>query len=346
MADFDGTRWRRLLEQAVEKKASDIHLSPNASVFFRAHGELEEQGETLTAKDTDALLESWTTPAQRERFRERGELDLARDEHEVRLRVHACSARGGTALSVRLIPKCIPSLEELGAAPIFRRLVALRHGLVLVSGRTGSGKTTTLAAFLDAVAHAGRVHIVTLEDPVEYVHDSGKSLVHQRELGTHFSSFGSAIRSALREDPDILLVGEIRDADAAQAALSAAETGLLVLGSLHTHSAVEAVHRLESFFPMSRQQEIRAQLAMVLEAMVSQMLLPAAEGGRVLASEVLVKTDAVRHLIRSGKPEQLASCILSGAAVGMQAMGQDIERLLTEKMITPETALRFSGERR
>jgi twitching motility protein PilT len=183
-----------------------------------------------------------------------------------------------------------------------------------------------------------------LEDPIEYVHASGKSLISQRELGVHFASFGRAIRSALREDPDVLMVGELRDADAAQAAIGAAETGQLVLASLHTRSAAEAVHRMESFFPAAQQQEIRAQLAAVIEAMISQELLPGKDGGRVLASEVLVATDAVRHLIRSGKPEQLASCIVSGASFGMQTLRQDIERLAAQNKLNAETARRRIGK--
>ena len=346
MEGFDIEAWEKLLVRATAAEASDIHLAPGAPVFLRIYGNITEAGAGPTAEETASLIEKWTTPEQRERLRKQGELDLAREEKGVRLRVHAFSARGGTALSLRLVPKNVPALESLGAAPVFQRLLSLRSGLVLVSGKTGAGKTTTLAAFLAAVAKSRSAHIVTLEDPIEYVHVSGKSLISQRELGVHFSSFGRAIRSALREDPDILMVGELRDADAAQAAIGAAETGQLVLASLHTRSAAEAVHRMESFFPAAQQQEIRAQLATVLEAMVSQELLPGKDGKRVLASEVLVATDAVRHLIRSGKPEQLASCIVSGASFGMQTMRQDIERLAAKNKISAETARRRLGNDR
>lgn len=343
MGDFDAETWERLVTRAEQAEASDIHLAPGAPIFFRIHGNMEEAGDGPTSDEITALIDGWTTPAQKERLKKQGELDLAREEKDVRLRVHAFSARGGTALSVRLVPKKVPALDSLGVPPVFQRLLALRSGLVLVSGKTGAGKTTTLAAFLAAVAQSRPVHIITLEDPIEYVHVSGKSLISQRELGVHFSSFGGAIRSALREDPDVLMVGELRDADAAQAALSAAETGQLVLASLHTRTAAEAVHRLESFFPAAQQQEIRAQLAAVLEAMISQELLPGKDGKRALASEVLVATDAVRHLIRSGKPEQLASCIVSGASFGMQTMRQDIERLAAQNKISAETARRRLG---
>ena len=349
MAGFDEQTWRGLLNRAVSACASDIHIAPDAPVFFRVNGVLTadaenaDKGKAPTEREISMLLSSWMTPEQREKFRTQGEIDFAREEADfrLRLRVHGFTVRGGTALSVRLVPEHIPSLDSLGVPPIFRRLLSLRSGLVLVSGKTGAGKTTTLAAFLSEISRQRAAHIITLEDPIEYVYESGKSLISQREIGAHFASFGGAIRSALREDPDILLVGELRDADAVQAALSAAETGQLVLASLHTRSAAEAAHRIESFFPAAQQQEIRAQLAAVLEAMISQELLPAVGGGRVLASEVLVATDAVRHLIRAGKPEQLASCIVSGASSGMQTMGQDVGRLRAAEKIDAETARRF-----
>lgn len=349
MAGFDEQTWRGLLNRAVSACASDIHIAPDAPVFFRVNGVLTadaenaDKGKAPTEREISMLLSSWMTPEQREKFRTQGEIDFAREEADfrLRLRVHGFTVRGGTALSVRLVPEHIPSLDSLGVPPVFRRLLSLRSGLVLVSGKTGAGKTTTLAAFLSEISRQRAAHIITLEDPIEYVYESGKSLISQREIGAHFTSFGGAIRSALREDPDILLVGELRDADAVQAALSAAETGQLVLASLHTRSAAEAAHRIESFFPAAQQQEIRAQLAAVLEAMISQELLPAVGGGRVLASEVLVATDAVRHLIRAGKPEQLASCIVSGASSGMQTMGQDVGRLRAAEKIDAETARRF-----
>ena len=346
MEGFDEQAWHGLLSRAASANASDIHFAPDAPPFFRVNGTLTQFAEAenaLTEREISSLLSSWMTPEQREKFRTQGEIDFAREEADfrLRLRVHGFTVRGGTALSVRLVPEHIPSLDSLGVPPIFRRLLSLRSGLVLVSGKTGAGKTTTLAAFLSEISRQRAAHIITLEDPIEYVYESGKSLISQREIGAHFTSFGGAIRSALREDPDILLVGELRDADAVQAALSAAETGQLVLASLHTRSAAEAVHRIESFFPAAQQQEVRAQLAAVLEAMISQELLPAVGSGRVLASEVLVATDAVRHLIRAGKPEQLASCIVSGASSGMQTMGQDVGRLRAAEKIDAETARRF-----
>ena len=346
MGGFDGQAWHGLLSRAASANASDIHFAPDAPPFFRVNGTLTQFAEAenaLTEREISSLLSSWMTPEQREKFRTQGEIDFAREEADcrLRLRVHGFAVRGGTALSVRLVPEHIPALDSLGVPSVFRRLLSLRSGLVLVSGKTGAGKTTTLAAFLSEISRQRAAHIITLEDPIEYVYESGKSLISQREIGAHFTSFGGAIRSALREDPDILLVGELRDADAVQAALSAAETGQLVLASLHTRSAAEAAHRIESFFPAAQQQEIRAQLAAVLEAMISQELLPAVGGGRVLASEVLVATDAVRHLIRAGKPEQLASCIVSGASSGMQTMGQDVGRLRAAEKIDAETARRF-----
>lgn len=346
MADFEAA-WRALFAGALRAGASDVHLTPGAPAFFRVDGALSaSDGAPWTAEAVEALLAAWTTPAQRARLSAEGAFDFARDEEAARLRVNAFAARGGTSLAIRLVPRRVPALETLGVPPVFSRLLALRHGLVLVSGRAGAGKTTTLAAYLHALARARTIRAVTLEDPIEYVHDAGPGLVSQRELGVHFASFAAALKSALREDPDVILVGELRDADTVQTALSAAETGHLVLASLHTRSAAEAAYRLESFFPADRQAQVRAQLAAVLEAMVSQELLPGASGGRALAAEVLVATPAARHLIRAGKAEQLASCILSGAASLMQTRRQSVERLLAARRITPETARRcLDGER-
>ena len=343
MANFDSEAWRAVLRRAAEAGASDIHIAAGGPIFFRVSGEMRPAGgEAPTDEEIAAILGAWLTPEQAAHFRRRRELDFARTEEDIRIRVNAFCARGGTALAVRLVPARIPSLAELGVPEIFGRLLELRHGLVLVTGSTGSGKTTTLAAFLDAVNQVRATHIITLEDPIEYVHVSKKSLVSQRELGTHFSSFGRALRSALREDPDILLVGELRDADTVATALGAAETGHLVLASLHTQSAAETVLRLESFFPAERQAQVRAQLSIVTEAIISQELLPGAEGGRVLAAEALAATPAVRHLIHTGKPQQLVSCIMSGSAFGMQSKRQAVERLAAQKKISKETARRYS----
>ena len=249
MADFDEQAWRTILGRAAAAGASDVHLAPEALPFFRVNGALVQIAESAsvpTEREISLLLSSWMTTEQEKKFLARGEIDFAREEAEfhLRLRVHGFAVRGGTALSVRLVPERIPTLDSLGVPRVFRRLQSLRSGLVLVSGKTGAGKTTTLAAFLNEIARTRAARVITLEDPIEYVFASEKSLFSQREIGAHFTSFGGAIRSALREDPDILLVGELRDSDAVQAALSAAETGQLVLASLHTRSAAEAVHRI------------------------------------------------------------------------------------------------------
>ena len=342
MASFDAETWCAILRRAAEAKASDIHIAAGERIFFRVSGVMRPTDDEAPADgEITELLGTWLTPAQAALFRRRREIDFARAEGDIRVRVNAFCARGGTALAVRLVPERIPSLAELGAPELFGRLLELRHGLILVTGSTGSGKTTTLAAYLDAVNQTRAAHIITLEDPIEYVHVSKKSLVSQRELGTHFSSFNRALRSALREDPDITLVGELRDADTVATALGAAETGHLVLASLHTQSAAEAVLRLESFFPAERQTQVRTQLSIVLEAIVSQELLPGAEGGRVLAAEALAATPAVRHLVHAGKPQQLASCIMSGAAFGMLSKRQAVERLAAQKKIARETARRY-----
>ncbi|MGP1366735.1 MAG: type IV pilus twitching motility protein PilT [Schwartzia sp. (in: firmicutes)] len=340
----DRARWQSLMENAVALGASDLHLSVGSPAFFRLDGRLCRGTEDIvTAAFIDQLVEAMFSERQREAFHRKQEIDVAWDFGRQRFRVHVFRQFGGLAMSLRLIPPAIPSFADLGCPPVFQALVKRRHGLILVTGRTGSGKTTTLAAFLGEVNRHRERHIITLEDPIEYVHISDKSLISQRELGTHFTSFSAALRSSLRDDPDILLVGELRDADTIATALNAAETGHLVLASLHTQSAVDTVLRLESFFPAEQQGQIRAQLAIVLCAVITQQLLPAADGGRVAASEVLTASPAVRNLIRQGKVQQLPTHIMAGSASGMQTMHRSIEGLRAAGKITSEVADGYLG---
>ncbi|MBQ7515216.1 MAG: PilT/PilU family type 4a pilus ATPase [Schwartzia sp.] len=342
MVPFDETAWDALLTQAMAAGASDIHLAAETPAYFRVAGTLQKCPDTfVSAAAMDKLLERLLSPHQQQRYRERQEVDFAFTQGGQRYRVNAFQQRTGPALALRLIPARIPGLEELGTPAVLQKYLQEEAGLFLVTGRAGSGKTTTLAAYLDAVNQTRAAHIITLEDPVEYVHVSQRSLVSQRELDTDFSSFAGALRSALREDPDILLVGELRDADTIMTALSAAETGHLVLASLHTQTAAEAVLRIESFFPPEQQLRVRYQLAAVLGLIVSQRLLPAAGGGRVCAAEVLAATAAVRNLIRQGKVQQLPSAMLSGAEQGMVTMNRAVEQLRVAGRITGDTASRY-----
>lgn len=342
----DRERWQGLIENAVALRASDIHLSVGSPAFFRLDGQLYRGSEeVVTAEFAAQLLETMFSERQRGEFHRNHEIDLAWRWGRQRFRVHVFRQIDGLAMTLRLVPAVIPSLEDLGSPAVFQELVTRRHGLILVTGRTGAGKTTTLAAFLGEVNRRSAKHIITLEDPIEYVHTSDKSLISQRELGTHFTSFSAALRNSLRDDPDILLVGELRDADTIATALNAAETGHLVLASLHTQSAVDTVLRLESFFPAEQQGQIRAQLAIVLCALVTQQLLPAADGGRVAASEVLTASPAVRNLIRQGKAQQLPTHIMAGGALGMQTMNRSIEALRATGKITAEVAEGYLAEK-
>ena len=346
MAMEDRERWQGLIEKAAALRASDIHLSVGSPAFFRLDGQLHRRSEeVITAEFAAQFLETMFSEGQREAFHRSHEIDLAWCWGQQRFRVHVFRQLGGLAMTLRLIPAAIPTLEDLGSPTVFQDLVKCRHGLILVTGRTGAGKTTTLAAFLGEVNRRSAKHIITLEDPIEYVHTSDKSLISQRELGTHFTSFSAALRNSLRDDPDILLVGELRDADTIATALNAAETGHLVLASLHTQSAVDTVLRLESFFPAEQQGQIRAQLAIVLCALVTQQLLPAADGGRVAASEVLTASPAVCNLIRQGKAQQLPTHIMAGGALGMQTMNRSIEALRATGKITAEVAEGYLAEK-
>lgn len=331
--------WREITEKAIAAQASDIHLSVGAPAFLRVNGVLQRIPESFVSQIfLEKLLAGMFSEKQAKQFQKDKEIDLAWSYGRQRFRVNVFQQISGLAISLRLIPDIIPTLEELGTPAVLRELLSLPHGLILVTGRTGSGKTTTLAAFLFEVVRRFAKHIITLEDPIEYVHTSDAGLISQRELGTHFDSFAMALRNSLRDDPDIILVGEMRDADTIATALNAAETGHLVLASLHTPSAVDTVLRLESFFPAEQQAQIRTQLAIVLRAVITQQLLPGATGGRVCAAEVLTASPAVRNLIRQGKVQQLPSVIMAGTTLGMQTMRHSIAQLQAAGKITPEVA--------
>jgi twitching motility protein PilT len=272
---------------------------------------------------------------------ETGEIDFSYSISNVgRFRVNAFKQRGSYAMVLRIIPLRIPSMEELGLPKVTDELTKLPRGLILVTGPTGSGKTTTLASVINKINSERRCHIVTLEDPLEYLHSHKKSIVNQREVGSDTESFANALRGALREDPDVILVGEMRDLETISIAITAAETGHLVLSTLHTNGAAKTIDRIVDVFPPYQQQQIRVQLAAVIEAVISQQLLPKASGkGRVAAHEVMVASPAIRNLIREGKIHQIDTVIQTSSALGMQTMDTSLVNLYRRGEITKETAI-------
>ena len=339
-----------LLRETAARGGSDLHLTAGVPPFVRVDGNLLRLGErpVLTPEIAARLACSPLTSGQRARFENGEDVDLAFAVPDVaRIRCNVFRQRGTVAAVYRLIPERIRPLQELGLPPVLRTLAALHSGLVLVTGPTGSGKSTTLAAMIDAVNAAGGRHILTIEDPIEFVHGHKLSIVNQREVRTDTASFGSALRAVLREDPDVVLIGEMRDVETVEAALRIAETGHLTLATLHTASAVQTVNRIVDVFPASQQGQVRLQLSMVLEGLVCQMLVPASAGrGRVAAVEVMVATPAVRNLIRQAKNPQLYTAIQTGEASGMQTMNQALAALVRQRRINMQDALERSPNRR
>lgn len=336
-----------LLAKVVQAGASDLHLTVGIPPTMRLHGELAPvDGYPVVVPDVvESIIEKITTPAQRERFREAGEVDFSYGVSGVgRFRVNIFRQRGAPALVLRVINFNIPTFAELGLPPIIQQICNKRDGLVLVTGPTGSGKSTTLAAMVDYINSTRSAVIITLEDPIEFLHKHKKGIVNQREVGSDTPSFAAGLRAALREDPDVILVGEMRDLETMENALRAAETGHLVLSTLHTRGAAYSIDRIIDFFPPHQQSQVRAQLANALQAVISQQLLPRADRpGRVAAVEVMIATPAIRNLIREGKTHQIDSVIETSAAVGMQSMDAALKQLYRAGLISREE---FEGRRR
>jgi twitching motility protein PilT len=331
-----------LLQVAIKHQASDLHLRAGMPPLIRVHGRLQPLPENeATASDTGALL-NILSEAQRRHFEQQHDLDFAYELPGVgRFRANFLQQRQGIGAVFRVIPSRIPSLEELALPQAVSHLVRLEQGLVLVTGPTGSGKSTTLAAMIDHINQEYDKHIVTIEDPLEFIHHNKTSLVTQREVGTHTSSFAAALRAVLREDPDIILIGELRDLETIALAMTAAETGHVVFGTLHTRTAASTVDRLIDVFPPDQQGQIRTMLAETLKGVVAQQLLVCADRqGRVAAVEMLTGTTALSNLIREGKTYQIPSIIQTGRREGMQTMDQAILELLRAKRITPQEAYR------
>lgn len=319
----------KLLELCAERGASDLHLAAGLPPWLRVDGELRPAPlPVMDAGQVRACVESCLDAAGRERFRNREEVDLAIEQPGVgRFRLNAFLRRGGPAAVFRAIPSQVLSLAELGMDETIARIAELPSGLVVVTGPTGSGKSTTLAAMVDHVNGSRRGHILTIEDPIEFIHRSRECLVTQREAGAHTRGFAAALRAALREDPDVILLGELRDPETIRLALTAAETGHLVLATLHTASAVKTVNRIIDVFPAAEKAIVRTQLAESLQAVIAQVLLRKPGGGRVAAREVLVATTAVRNLVREDRIAQIYSCMQSGAAAGMNTLEQSLTEL-------------------
>ena len=317
-----------MVVHSVKHNAGDLHLCSGHSPYWRRSGRLEPL--TDSAQITQALLqssaESWLTAAQLRQFDRAGQLDFALTlAGGTRLRANLFRQREGLSLALRLIATECPDLASLYMPAIASSLLHLEDGLVLVTGATGSGKSTTLAALIGAINQQQDRHIITLEDPIEFIHHSQRSLIQQREIGTHCRSFSEGLRSALREDPDVILLGELRDGDTIQQALTAAETGHLVLATLHTRGATQAVDRLVDVFPGAEKNLIRSQLAGSLKAVIAQKLVQSSGQGRVALFEVLVNTPAIANLIREGKTHQLAGLLETGMQAGMQTFARSLE---------------------
>jgi len=329
-----------LLSFGVEQGASDCHLSAGEPPMIRINGDLKKLDyPLLTREQAHALIYDIMNDLQRKNFEEFHECDFSFELGEVaRFRVNVFMQRKGEAAVFRTIPTKILTLEELGMPPLLKQLCEKEKGLILVTGPTGSGKSTTLAAMIDYLNSSFEGHILTVEDPIEFVHPSKKCLVNQRELGPHTHSFANALRAALREDPDIILVGEMRDLETIQLALSAAETGHIVFGTLHTSSAPKTVDRIIDVFPPTQQAQIRAQFAESVEAVITQTLLKKKAGGRVAALEILIGTTAVRNLIREGKIHQIPGTMQVSQKDGMQTMDMALTNLVTRGIVTREEA--------
>ena len=333
-----------LLSMTKQNNASDLHLSPGNSPINRIHGELRPiKEEKLQGEEIRQMVYSLMSEHQRAQFEEDMEIDFAiAFSRDARFRVNAFTTRNGTAAVFRAIPSVIPSLDDLQPPAVIKKLAELERGIVLVTGPTGSGKSTTLAAMINHINETTGRHIITIEDPVEFYHTSKKSLVNHRELGNDTKSFARALKSVLREDPDVILVGEMRDHETISLALTAAETGHLVFGTIHSNSAAKTVDRIIDVFPGEEKEMVRAMLSNSLQAVITQTLLKRADGkGRVAAHEILIGTNAVRNLIRENQIAQLYSMIQMGVRVGMQTMEDAIKALRDNRVVTSEEASRY-----
>lgn len=324
-----------IFAQARDRKASDVHVTVGYPVLLRIDGELSAlPGETVTAQDAETFIRGVLGADAWKRFLQDREIDTSFAlEDGLRLRVNCHFERGQPGLVARLIPSRIPSLADIGLAGVAEPFCALREGLILFTGPTGSGKSTSLAAMIQFINTQRAASIVTLEDPIEFLIPPGKSVVRQRELNSDFLSFPEALRHVLRQDPNVIMVGEMRDLETIATALTLAETGHLILATLHTPNAVQAIDRIVDVFPPHQQAQVRSQLSLSLKAVIAQRLVPAAKGGRAAAREILINTPAVANIIRDHRLQELPSVLQTGAAQGMRTFAKDLERLVKEGII-------------
>ena len=339
---------RALLEEMIERDASDLHITAGERAKLRVDGDItnSELEYVLTPKDTLQLAYSVLTENQKKRFEMEDELDFSFGiQNLARFRGNCFKQRGCVSMVIRQIPFNIRSFTDLGLPGVIAKMAEKPRGLVLVTGPTGSGKSTTLAAMIDKINRERKGHIITVEDPIEFIHRHQGCIVNQREVGTDTKSFANALKYALREDPDTILIGEMRDLETIQAALTIAETGHLAFATLHTNSAAEAINRIIDVFPSHQQSQVRAQLAFVLEGIITQTLLPKAKGrGRAMAAEILVVTPAIRALIRDDKIHQIYSLMQSGKKYGMQTLNDALYQLYMSREVTDEECLRVSSD--
>ncbi|MBI1846224.1 MAG: type IV pilus twitching motility protein PilT [Candidatus Rokubacteria bacterium] len=330
-----------LLRLMVGRGASDLHLTSGSCPLLRVNGTLTRliEYDPLTPQETQRLAYSMLSEVQKQQFEEEHELDFSFGiQGLARFRCNIYFQRGAVGAAIRVLPYKIRSFQELELPPIVEQLADRPKGLILVTGATGSGKSTTLAAMLDKINTERSSHIVTIEDPIEFIHPHKKGIVNQREIFADTHSFKNALRSILRQDPDVVLIGEMRDLETISAALTLAEAGRLTLATLHTNSCAQTIHRIIDVFPPAQQAQVRSQLSLVVEGVLSQSLIPRTGGGRVMALEVMVSTPAIRNMIREGKIHQIYSAIQAGQKFGMQTMNHSLAELVRKRRITPEHA--------
>jgi twitching motility protein PilT len=331
-----------LLQTAVKYGASDIHIVPERPPFFRINGDMCGLNmPPLSGAETEQIIFSKLPQGSLEKFKQEKELDLSMDAEKIgRFRVNVLEQKDGVGAVLRVIPTVIPTAEKLGIEETLMKLVDTPRGLILVTGPTGSGKSTTLACLVNQINQTKREHILTIEDPIEYVYPKGSCVITQREIGTNSKSFADSLKRSLRQDPDVILIGEMRDLETIGAALTLAETGHLVFGTLHTTDAAQTVDRIIDVFPPFQQQQIRTQLSVTLKAVVCQQLIPRADGqGRVAAREIMLMNPAVANLVREGKTHQIYSVIDIGSQSGMKSLDRDLTNLVIQGLITIESAV-------
>jgi twitching motility protein PilT len=333
-----------MVAKAKADGASDVHLICGLPPKYRKDGQLENMSEEVLTLDDCVAVAKFLAGKEYEKFDEIGELDSADTFAGNRCRIHLFKQQGAPSLALRLLREEIPKMENLGLPAAVPELTNLHKGIVLVTGETGSGKSTTLAALLDSINHKVKMHIVTLEDPVEYVYKPDLCAINQREIGKDTRSFAEGLRASLREDPNVILIGEMRDRDTIETAITAAETGHLVFGTLHTGSAADAVDRIVQVFPADMQTQIRLQLSMTLMAVLTQQLIPKIGGGRALACELMLVTDAIRNLIRAGNTPQIANAVATSVSIGGQTMDQALCKLVRNGSISRDMAIHYAHD--